>query len=95
MSRHRLPSRRGAEIMMFQHDGRPYRVTCGCFADGALGEVFLDISRPDGAIQVHADDAAVLTSLLLQHNVSPADIRRSTSGPVDTALDLWRGRSAP
>jgi hypothetical protein len=94
MSRNRLPFRRAAEIMTFRHDGRHYRATFGMFADGALGEVFLDIGRPDSAIQVHADDSAVLVSLLLQNNVPPAVIRRSISGPVGVALDLWLCREA-
>jgi hypothetical protein len=74
---------------MFECDGRRYRATFGCFANGNLAEVFLDIGRPDSAIQAHADDAAVLVSLLLQHGVPPAVIRRSISGPVGVALNLW------
>jgi hypothetical protein len=81
MSRTRLPDRRGARIMTFQHDGRTYRATSGSLANGVLGEVFLDIDRPDSTLQQHADDSAVLVSLLLQNNVAPAVIRRSISGP--------------
>jgi hypothetical protein len=85
----RLPDRRAAEIMMFQHDGRPYRVTYGCFRNGDLGEIFLDTAKANAAIQMHADDSAVLVSLLLQHGVSPDTIRRSISGPIRKALDIW------
>jgi hypothetical protein len=92
--RNRLPDRRSAEIRIFEHDGRRYRATFGCFANGNLGELFLDIGRPDSTIQVHADDSAVLVSLLLQNNVPPAVIRRSISGPVGVALDLWLCREA-
>jgi hypothetical protein len=95
MSRRRLPDRRGAQICMFEHDGRPYRATFGCFDNGDLAEVFLDTGKPDATIQAYADDSAVLASLLLQHDVSPVTIRRSISGPIRTALDLWLGRSAP
>jgi hypothetical protein len=89
MSRSHLPDRRGAEIMMFQYDGRPYRVTYGCFRNGDLGEIFLDVGKANAAIQMHADDSAVLASLLLQHGVSPDTIRRSISGPIRKALDIW------
>ena len=51
MSRSHLPDRRGAEIMMFQYDGRPYRVTYGCFRNGDLGEIFLDVGKANAAIQ--------------------------------------------
>ena len=90
MSRRTLPNRRGAEITMFEHGGRRYRATFGYFANG-----FLDTGKADANIQAHADDSAVLVSLLLQHGVPPAVIQRSISGPICTALDLWLGRAAP
>jgi hypothetical protein len=86
MSRTRLPDRRAAQICMFEHDGRRYRATFGCFANGNLAEAFLDTGKPDATIQMHADDAGVLVSLLLQHDVPPATIRRSISGPIRKAL---------
>ncbi len=95
MSRTRLPDRRDAEIFMFEHDGRRYRATYGCFGNGNLAEVFLDIGRPDSTLQQHADAAAVLASLLLQNDVPSAVLWRSISGPIRTALDLLLERSAP
>ena len=50
--------------------------------DGDLAEIFLDTGKPDATIQMHADDAAVLVSLLLQNDVSPDTIDRSISGPI-------------
>jgi hypothetical protein len=61
MSRARLPNRRSAEIKMFEHDGRRYRATFGCFQNGILAEVFLDTGKPDATIQAHVDDSAVLS----------------------------------
>jgi hypothetical protein len=95
MSRNRLPNRRSAEIRMFDYDGRIYRVTFGSFTDGHLDKIFLDVAKVDSSLQRHADDAGVLVSLLLQNNVPSGVIRRSISGPIRTALDLWLGRSAP
>jgi hypothetical protein len=87
--RARLPNRRHGDIRMFEHDGRRYRATFGCFANGNLAEIFLDIGKPDSTLQQHADDASVLTSLLLQNDVPPETIRRSIAGPIRAALDLW------
>jgi len=88
MSRSRLLDRRAAQICMFEHDGRRYRATFGCFAKRNLAEVFLDTGKPDATIQTYADDAGVLVSLLLQHDVPPATIRRSISEPIRKALDI-------
>ena len=84
-----LPNRRGAEIHLFEHDGRVYRTTFGHFANGTLAEIFLDTGKSNSTVQAHADDSAVLVSLLLQPGVSPAVIRRSISGPISKALDIW------
>jgi hypothetical protein len=91
MSRNRLPNRRNAQIAMFEHDGRRYRATFGIFGNGVLAEVFLDSGKADSTLQQHADDSAVLVSLLLQNGVSPSTIKRSISGPIRTALDIWLG----
>jgi hypothetical protein len=85
----RLPDRRGAQIAMFEHDGRRYRATFGTFGDGQLAEVFIDTGRADSTLQQHADDSAVLVSLLLQCGVSPKAIKHSISGPISTALNIW------
>ena len=71
MTRARLPNRRNAQIAMFEHGGRRYRATFGIFSNGALAEVFLDSGKADSTLQQHADDVAVLVSLLLQNGVSP------------------------
>ena len=88
-ARARLPNRRAAEIVEFDHESRRYRATFGHLPDGKLGEVFIDTGKPNTAIQVHTDDSAVLTSLLLQHGVEPHVIAHSISGPIRTALDVW------
>ena len=95
MSRRHLPNRRNAQIAMFDHDGRTYRVTYGTFAGGQLAEIFMDVGRPDSGIKMHADDASVLVSLLLQNGVSPKAIRHSISGPISVALDIWLAGSSP
>jgi hypothetical protein len=88
-ARANLPDRRPAEILTFQHEGHRYRATFGYFPDGRLGEIFLDTGKPNATIQMHADDSAVLVSLLLQHGVDPRLIQHSISGPIRAALDNW------
>src|SRR4051812_10700294 len=87
-NRQRLPNDRDSEIFQFERDGIRYRATISRFADGRLAELFLDTPKPNAAIQIHAEDAAVLVSLLLQFGVSPAAIRHSISGPAATALRI-------
>jgi hypothetical protein len=87
--RRRLPNRRAADICTIEDEGHPYRVTFGHSQDGLLREIFLDVAKPNAALQAQADDAGVLCSLLLQHNVTPEVIRKSVGGPIAAALDCW------
>ena len=84
MTRRKLPQRRGALAIEFEHAGHRFRMQIGCFPDGALGEVFLDAAKPNSGLDAFAADAAVLLSLLLQHGALPAEIghalRRSPNG---------------
>jgi hypothetical protein len=89
--RERLPDRRGSESFQFEHAGFSYTATVSCYSDGRLAEIFLDYKRPNSQLAEHANDAAVLASLLLQHGVSAAAIRHSISGPLSTALALAEG----
>jgi hypothetical protein len=88
MTREYLPNRRGSLSFKFEHAGFSYTATVSKFSDGRIGEIFIDHERPNSQLQEHASDAAVLASLLLQHNVSVAAIRHSISGPLSTALAL-------
>jgi hypothetical protein len=84
--RQRLPNRRGSVRFCIRHDGASYLVTLSKFSDGRIAEIFLDSAKPDSALATHANDAAVLASLLLQHGVTAAAIRRSIAGPLATAF---------
>jgi hypothetical protein len=86
--RQTFPNRRGSVRFSFTHAGRLYSATLSKFADGRLGEIFIDADKPDSELAVHANDAAVLASLLLQHGVTAAAIRHSIAGPLATALGL-------
>ena len=86
--RQRLPDRRGSVIAAFEHEGRRYRASASRLADGRLGEIFLDVGKAGSAVQAHADNEAILASLLLQHGVPVGAIRHSIDGPLAVALEL-------
>jgi hypothetical protein len=62
----------------------------GHFADGAVGEVFLDATKQNSALDAFAADAAILISLLLQHGVTPTEIghalRRTPNGTAASLI---------
>lgn len=88
MSRKRLPNRRAAIRFPVEYDGQTYLATIGFDCTGKPAEIFLDASKPNSAIACHANDAAVLASLLLQHGVSADEIQHSVSGPISKALAM-------
>lgn len=90
--RQHLPNRRSSELFEFEHRGMRYTATISIFSDGRLAEAFIDAGKPASAIAEHANDAAVLVSLLLQHGVTAAAIKHSISGPLATALAKAEGR---
>ena len=90
--RRRLPDRRGSLLFQFEHSGVEYTATVSKFQDdGKLAEIFIDHRCPNSQLAEHANDAAVLASLLLQHGISVAAIRHSISGPLNSALGLAEG----
>ena len=100
-TRQRLSNRREHELIDFEHGGIRYTAGVGRFEDGTLAEIFLNTAKQGTAIDVNARDAAVATSLLLQHGCSVDTLRQaltrnsdgSGSGPLACALDLiaeWR-----
>ena len=95
-ARNRLPNRRAAETIGFEHAGAQYQCTAGYFPDASLGEVFLNHARSDSLLDVLAHDAAILASLALQFGC-PLDairhaLKRDAQGtavsPIGVALDL-------
>jgi hypothetical protein len=88
IARAHLPNRRGSVVVAFEHEGQRYRASASRFPDGRMAEIFLDVGKAGSSVQRHADDAAVLASLLLQHGVPVSQIRHSVSGPIATAIDM-------
>jgi hypothetical protein len=95
--RTRLPQRRSHELLDFEHAGHRYTAGFGYFDTGLLAEVFINVpGRSGSTIEAVARDAAILTSICLQHGASVEIIRHaltrnsdgSASGPLGVVLDL-------
>jgi hypothetical protein len=93
----RLPPRRPLDLLDVEHDGHRYTTGVGYFDTGLLAEVFINVpGRSGSAIEAVARDAAILTSLCLQHGASMETIRHaltrnsdgSATGPLGVVLDL-------
>jgi hypothetical protein len=85
--RERLPNRRANTSFAFEFEGHRYRATAGRYDDGRLAEIFLNTDKFGTPLQLNAETAAVLTSLLLQHGVDVETIRHAVNGPIAIALD--------
>ena len=94
-TRNRLPHRRAAETISFEHAGAQYQCTAGYFPDNSLGEVFLNHARSDSLLDALAHDAAIVVSIALQYGAPldeirhalKRDIRGEAQSPIGAALD--------
>jgi hypothetical protein len=78
MNRRRLPNKRAALAVSFEHNAIRYRAHIGFFDDGAPAELFVDaVARPNSAVDAFAADASILISLLLQTGSTVAEISHS------------------
>ena len=90
-TRRRLPNRRAAETFEIEVGGLRYTATVGRFADGTIGEVFLNNHKSNSAADVNARDAAIAFPFAIQHGADPEAIRKAlsrdsngnASGPLD------------
>lgn len=95
-ARERLPDRRLHEVIEFRHGGVRYLAGIGRFADGRLGELFLNSSKTGTDLATADQDAAVVVSLALQHGCPAETIRRALArdpsgkarGAVGAILDV-------
>jgi hypothetical protein len=88
-ARELLPTRRFSISFNFVHDELPYRCSASRFADGRLAEIFLTCSKAGSAAQAHADTAAIISSIALQHGISADLIARAVpNSAVAMAIQL-------
>lgn len=99
-ARRQLPNRRDSDVFVFDLDGTTYRAQVSRFADGSLGEMFLDGPKTGSAASIAARDAAVAASLALQHGCDVGTLHHAlvkvgtrSAGPIGRALDLMEIRS--
>ena len=87
--RERLPNRRGAELVDFEHAGRRWTVTVGRFDDGRIAELFLDAAKASPLVELAQ---AIVASLALQNGCAFETPRHAlagrSAGPLGAALAL-------
>ena len=83
MTRNKLPSRRDAVTVDFQHvypgsDPRTFTATVGFYPDGTIGETFVQlVNRKDKLVSADAHDATIVLSLAIQCGADLKEIGRS------------------
>ena len=89
--RERLPDRRKAELVDFEHGGRRWTACVGRFEDGRPAEIFIEGPK-DSPLLALARDAAILASIALQHGASLETLHHALAGrgagPLGVALAL-------
>jgi hypothetical protein len=82
-ARERLPNRRQCESLEFSHGGLVFTLCAGSYPDGRIAEIFLSSHKPGSPIEAIARDAAVTTSLALQHGADLQTIRAALTKDHD------------
>ena len=82
-ARERLPNRRQCESFEFRHAGHRFTLCAGSYLDGRIAEIFLSAHKPGSPIEAIARDAAITTSLALQHGVALETIRAALTRDHD------------
>jgi ribonucleoside-diphosphate reductase alpha chain len=96
MTRQRLGNRRASESFSFEVAGLRFTATISRFADGRIGELFLNNHKAGNQSDTNARDSAIILSFALQHGADVDDIRKALCrdcggrplGPIGAALDL-------
>jgi hypothetical protein len=94
-ARERLQNRHASENFTFELDGLRFSATVSRFADGRIGELFVNNHKAGNQSDTNARDAAILLSFA-QHGADIDVIRRALCrdssgralGPIGAVLDL-------
>jgi hypothetical protein len=92
----RLRNRRASESFSFEVYGLRFTATISRFADGRVGELFLNNHKSGNQSDTNARDSAIVLSFALQHGADLDAIRRALCrdsagralGPLGVVLDL-------
>lgn len=95
MSRERLPNRRNAERINLNVNGLNFCAGIGFYADGRVGEIFLNAAKVGTHADIQARDLAITCSFALQHGTTLAALARALTrdaqglpeGPLGVLLD--------
>ncbi len=77
--RRRLADRRYNQTLELEAGGLCYTATFSKFADGSLGELFLNNHKSNSTAGIMASDSAIAASLALQFGCPPETLRRALS----------------
>jgi ribonucleoside-diphosphate reductase alpha chain len=80
VSRERLPDRRHSFTQKVRIDGQTFFVTFGEYADGRLGEIFIDGRHEGTFLRGVLGALARMASLALQNGVPTSEVVRSLRG---------------
>ncbi len=93
--RERLPDRREAELLDFDHASRRWAVAIGRFPDGRIAEFFIDGPKEAPIVEL-AQESAIVASLALQSGCALETLRLALAGrgagPQGAALALIEGK---
>jgi hypothetical protein len=91
--RERLQNRRPHWLYRFESEGQFYTGGIGRFDDGRIAEIFINSSKAGSTAEAHAQDAAIIASLALQHGCPLDTIRHALArsggagGPLAALLN--------
>jgi hypothetical protein len=95
--RERLPDRREAELVDFEHGNRRWTVTVGRFPNDRVAEIFIDVPKEAPIVEL-GQETAIVASLALQSGCALETLRHAlagrSAGPLGAALGAVDG-SAP
>ena len=95
-ARERLPDRRASVFFDFESMGMHFVASVSRYADGHVGELFIDNHKAGSAIGTLVRDSAIILSFALQHGADIDAIRKALCrdsqghplGPLGVALDI-------
>jgi ribonucleoside-diphosphate reductase alpha chain len=93
--RRRLPNRRGSQFFDFESMGLRFTASFSRYADGRIGELFIDNHKAGSEVGTLVRDSAIIFSFAVQHGADPEAIRKAlcrdsqgrASRPLGAALD--------
>jgi hypothetical protein len=96
MNRERLPNRRFADGVAYEHEGQKYHAHIGYYPDGRVAEIFVTGSKIGTSIDTGVREASTALSIGLQHGADFDTIRRALPrdpqgkplGAVGAIMDL-------